>query len=51
MPPDAVKVTLPPAQKVVGPLAVTEGVGSGFTVTGMVAETAEHPATLDPVTE
>jgi len=32
-PPDAVSVTLPPAQKVVGPLGVIVAVGSGFTVT------------------
>ena len=32
-PPDAVSVTLPPAQKVVGPLGVIVAVGNGFTVT------------------
>ena len=32
-PPVAVKFTLPPAQKVVGPLAEIVGVGSGLTVT------------------
>jgi hypothetical protein len=32
-PPDAVSVTLPPAQKVVAPLGVIVAVGSGFTVT------------------
>jgi hypothetical protein len=33
VPPDAVSVTLPPAQNVVGPLGVIVAVGSGFTVT------------------
>ena len=32
-PPEAVSVTLPPAQKVVGPLGVIVAVGNGFTVT------------------
>jgi len=33
VPPDAVRVTLPPAQKVVGPEGVMVAVGSGLTVT------------------
>jgi hypothetical protein len=33
VPPDAVSVTLPPAQKVVGPDGVIVAVGSGLTVT------------------
>ncbi len=37
-------VTLPPAQKVVGPDAVIVGVaGSGFTVTTVGADVAEQP--------
>src|SRR5207244_13215510 len=35
--------TEPPAQKVVGPLAVIVGVGSGFTVTVVAAEVAVQP--------
>jgi hypothetical protein len=39
-----VNVTLPPAQKVVGPPAVAVGVlGNGFTVTTVGAEVAEQP--------
>ena len=43
-----VKVTLPPAQKVVGPPALIVGVaGNGFTVTAVVADEALwHPFTL-----
>ena len=38
------RVTLPPAQKVVGPLGVMVGVaGSGFTVTTVGAEVAVQP--------
>jgi hypothetical protein len=41
---DEVKVTLPPAQKVVGPPGVTVGVaGNGFTVTVVPADVAEQP--------
>ena len=40
---DEVKVTEPPAQNVVGPLAVITGTGgSGFTVMIVAAETDEH---------
>lgn len=40
---DDVKVTEPPAQKVVGPPAVMVGTtGSEFTVTVVAAEVAEH---------
>ena len=39
-PAPASRVTLPPAQKVVGPPAVTVGVGSGFTVTKILLEVA-----------
>ena len=45
-----VKVTEPPAQKEVGPLAVMVGVaGTGFTVTVVAAEVAEQ-APLETVT-
>ena len=37
MPPDAVRITDPPWQKVVGPFGVITGVGNGFTVTGTLA--------------
>ena len=45
MPALDVKVTLPPAQKVVGPLAVITGVtGKAFTVTTVAADDALwHP--------
>ena len=40
-----VNVTLPPVQKVVGPLAETVGVlGNGFTVTAVFVEVALQPA-------
>ena len=42
-PEDAVRVTEPPAQNVVGPEAVIEAVGSGLTVTAVAAEVAEQP--------
>jgi hypothetical protein len=42
-----VNVTLPPAQNVVGPLAVMLGVGSGFTVTAVAALVPlQPPATV-----
>ena len=42
-----VKVTLPPAQKVVGPLGVTVGVvGCALAVTTVGAEVAEQPNAL-----
>ncbi len=37
-PPDAVSVTLPPLQNVVGPLGVIVALGAGFTVTAMEME-------------
>ena len=40
---DAVSVTLPPAQKVVGPPAVIVGVGFGLTVTTVAAEVPLQP--------
>ena len=43
VPADAVNVTDPPAQMVVGPPAVTVAVGNGFTVTCVAADVAEHP--------
>jgi len=42
-PPDAVSVTLPPAQNVVAPLGVIVAVGSGFTVTNCDAGVEVHP--------
>ena len=47
-----VKVTLPPAQKVVGPPAVTVGaVGRGFTVTVIAFEAADAQPPLFTTTE
>jgi hypothetical protein len=43
---DAVKVTLPPAQNVVGPEAVMLATAGGLTVTPVVAEVALHPFAL-----
>src|SRR6266550_912004 len=40
---EAVRVTAPPAQNVVGPPAVIVGVGSGLTVTVVAAEVAVQP--------
>lgn len=48
---EAVKVTFPPLQKVVGPPAEMVAVGLGFTVTDVAAEVVEHPAALVTVTE
>jgi hypothetical protein len=46
------RVTLPPAQKVTGPLAVTTGVdGLALTVTVVAADPAVHPLVLETVTE
>lgn len=42
-PPDAVSVTLPPEQKVVGPPAVIAGAGTGFTETFVIVEVLMHP--------
>jgi hypothetical protein len=42
---DDVKVTVPPLQKVVGPLVATTGVlGNGLITTVVFAELEEHPA-------
>ena len=42
---DDVKVTVPPAQNVNGPLVATTGVlGNGLIVTVVFAELEEHPA-------
>ena len=49
-PADAVSVTEPPLQNVVGPPAVIVADGSGLTVTTVAADTAEHPAALVTVT-
>ena len=46
----AVKVTLPPWQNVVDPLAVIVGVGNGFTVTTVEVDVAVHPSALVTVT-
>ncbi len=46
---DAVSVTLPPAQNVVGPLAVMLAVGLAFTVTTVEADVALQP--FVPVTD
>ena len=42
-PADAVSVTLPPAQKVIGPAAVILAVGLAFTVTAVGADVALQP--------
>src|SRR6185436_18527608 len=47
---EAVSVTLPPAQKVVGPPAVIVAVGSAFTVTVVGAEVALQPLASVTVT-
>jgi hypothetical protein len=39
----AVSLTESPWQKVVAPLAVIEAVGSGFTLTTVTVDVAEHP--------
>ena len=51
MPLLAVKVTLPPLQKVVGPLAVITAGGLAFTVTVVGADVALQPDALVTVTE
>src|SRR5213593_1375340 len=43
MPAGAVRVTLPPAQKVVGPLAAMVAAGGGLTVTVTGADVDEQP--------
>jgi hypothetical protein len=47
---DAVSVTLPPAQNVVGPPAVMVAVGLALTVTAVDAEVALQPFALVTVT-
>lgn len=51
VPPDAVRFTLPPEQKVSGPEAVMFGVGSGLTVTVTGDVVAEQPNEFVAVTE
>ena len=47
-----VKITLPPLQKVVAPLAEIVGVaGNAFTVTAVALEVAEQPFPLVTITE
>ena len=50
-PAEAVNVTEPPAQNVVGPPGVMVAVGNGFTVTTVAADVAEHPLPFVTVTE
>ena len=51
-PAEAVNVTEPPAQNVVGPLGVMVATGNGFTVTAIGADTGEeHPLASVTVTE
>ena len=50
-PAEAVNVTEPPAQKVVGPPAVMLADGNGFTVTTVAAEVAEQLLLFVTVTE
>ena len=46
------KITFPPAQKAVAPLAEIVGVaGNAFTVTAVALEVAEQPFTLVTITE
>ena len=47
---DAVSVTLPPAQNVVGPPAVMMAVGLALTVTAIGADVALHPLAFVTVT-
>jgi len=49
-PPEAVSVTLPPAQNVVAPLGVIVAVGSGLTVTVMLAGVDVQPVASVVVT-
>jgi hypothetical protein len=51
LPLDAVSVTEPPAQNVVGPEAVIVAAGSGLTVTFVAADVAVQPFALATVTE
>jgi hypothetical protein len=51
VPADAVSVTDPPEQNVVGPLVVIVGVaGNEFTVNALAIEVATHPEALETVT-
>ena len=50
VPPDAVSVTLPPAQKAVGPPAVMLAVGLAFAVTTVGDDVAAQPLALVTVT-
>jgi hypothetical protein len=50
LPLDAVSVTLPPAQKVVGPPAVMLAVGLAFAVTTVGEDVAQQPFALVTVT-
>lgn len=50
-PADAVSVTEPPSQKVVGPEGAIVAAGSGLTVTAVAAEVVLQPAALVTVTE
>jgi hypothetical protein len=45
-----VRVTDPPEQKVVAPLALMVAVGSGFTVTVVFPDMLEHPLALVTLT-
>ena len=45
-PAEAVSITLPPLQKVVGPLAVIVAAGTGFTVTTTDEDVVVHPAVV-----
>ena len=49
-PAGAVRVTLPPSQKVVGPFAVIVAVGSAFTVTVVGEEVVLQPLAFVVVT-
>jgi hypothetical protein len=49
VPPDAVIITLPPAQNVVEPVGVMTGIGSALTVTAWLA-VAVHPLAFVTVT-
>ena len=45
-----VRVTLPPAQKVVGPLALIDGDGFAFTITPVAADVPVQPDAVVTVT-
>ena len=48
---EALSTTEPPAQNVVGPIAVIIGVGEAFTVTVIGLDVAEQPLALVTTTE